>query len=74
MKITKAQKEKISYELQSFLTTFLSVFLIDGSMQLMALYNGDLSETAFLALLTAVLRSAIKALIQILFPSIIANK
>jgi hypothetical protein len=74
MKLSKAQKEKISYELQSFLTTFLSVFLIDGSMQLMALYNGDLSETAFLALLTAALRSAIKALIQILFPSIIANK
>jgi len=74
MKITKAQKEKISYELQSFLTTFLSVFLIDGSMQIMALYNGDLSETALLALLTAALRSAIKALIQTLFPSIIANK
>lgn len=61
-------------EIKSFLTTFVSVMVIDGALALTTIYNGDLSEAALLAVAAAAGRSAIKALLQMTFPGVFSAR
>ena len=67
-------KAKLLHELKSFIitfsTTFGSVLIVDGAFELINIYNGDLSNTAWIALGMALLRSGIKAMLQILLPKL----
>lgn len=60
----------LKQEGQSFLTTFFSVLLVDGIVELSMVYEGDLSRSAIMALGIAVLRALVKAAIQTVVPKI----
>lgn len=60
----------LKQEGQSFLTTFVSVLLVDGIVELSMVYEGDLSRSAIMALGIAVLRALVKAGIQTAVPKI----
>jgi len=57
-------------ELRSFFTTFVTYMAVDGIMELTAIYNGDLSEAAFIALVIAMGRALIKAAFTLLMPAL----
>lgn len=61
-------KQWLVLEGRSFFNTWASVMVVDGMFELMNVYNGDFSETALIALATASVRSAVKALLQMLLP------
>lgn len=67
-------QDKVQYELRSFFHTWLAVMLVDGGLELMALYNGDFSQTTLIALVSASVRSVIKALFQLLLPQVFNAK
>lgn len=57
-------------EFRSFVITFLATLAVDGGIELLAIYNGDLSEAALTALLVAAGRSVLKTLLTLLFPTL----
>lgn len=59
---------KVQDEINSFLTTWASIMVVDGGLELINLYNGDFSTTAVIALLTAAFRSTVKAVLTLCFP------
>ena len=63
-------KEKLIYELKSFFTTFITIFAVEAYAQLVLVYNGNWTYTVLHALGLAALRSAIKALLQLVFPKL----
>lgn len=64
-------KEWLKGEAKSFLTTFLTVFAIEASTLLQMLWNGDiLGWTIWSAVVIAIARSAIKAILMMLFPKL----
>lgn len=62
--------DKVQIELRSFFHTWLAVMIVDGALELMAVYNGDLSTTALMALVMASVRSVVKALLQLTLPQV----
>ena len=62
-------KEKIIYELKSFLTTFISIFALEAYASLVLVYNGNWTMAVINAVGVAALRSAIKAVLQLVFPN-----
>jgi len=66
-------KPKVVAELKSVFITFLSVFAVEAFAQLTAIYNGDFSKAAWVALCMAALRALVKAIMQILFPKMFGN-
>ena len=62
-------KEKLIYELKSFVTTFLSVFAVEAFIQLTQIYNGDWTMAVLHALGLAAARSLVKAILQMVYPS-----
>lgn len=61
-------KEKLLHEIRSFLVTFLAIFSVEAYVQLVQIYNADWTTAALQALGFAALRSAIKALLQLIYP------
>lgn len=57
-------------ELRSFFHTWLAVMVVDGVLELMAVYNGDISTAALTALAMASVRSAVKAIFQLALPQV----
>lgn len=57
-------------EIKWFSITFLSILAVDGFAQLLAIYNGNLEQDIWLALGSAVLKSAVKAIMQMIFPKL----
>ena len=66
--------DKVQMELRSFFHTWLAVMIVDGGLELMAVYNGDLSQTTLIALISASVRSIIKALFQLILPQVFNAK
>lgn len=66
-------KDKLISELKSFAMTFITIFSVEGYLQLISIYQGDWSITVWQAVGFACLRSAIKAMLQIMFPKIFPN-
>lgn len=62
--------DKVQIELRSFFHTWLAVMLVDGALELMAVYNGDFSETTLIALASASVRSIVKAFFQLIMPQV----
>lgn len=62
--------DKVQMELRSFFHTWLAVMLVDGALELMAVYNGDLSQTTLIALASASVRSIVKAIFQLILPQV----
>lgn len=50
------------YELKSFIKTFVATFAVVGGAQIEAVINGNFDKAALIALATAILRSAWKAI------------
>lgn len=63
-------KQRIYYELRSFLMTFLAAFLVDASTQINTILGGDFSKAAWLALTIAAAKVLLKVLSTILIPSV----
>jgi len=63
-------KNKLLHELKSFFITFIAILSITGYTQFVLLYNGDFSLEVWQALGMAAIRSAVKALLQLVFPKI----
>lgn len=65
---------KVIDEIKSIITTFVTLFIsfiaVDGFNVLQMLWDGDLSYATITALSVAVLRSAIKSILVILFPTL----
>jgi hypothetical protein len=55
-------------EFRSFLTTLASILAVDGALQLMAVYQGDFSKAAWIALAVAVVRSVVKTVFTLALP------
>lgn len=62
--------DKVQYEIRSFLHTWLAVMVVDGGLELMRVYNGDISTAALTALLMASVRSIVKAIFQLTIPQV----
>lgn len=67
-------KDSVQSHIRAFRNVWLSVMVVDGIGQLMAVYNGDFSTTALVALATASANAVFKALFQLILPEIIAAK
>lgn len=63
-------KQKVWYELRSFIMTFLAAFVVDGYTQITNLISGDFSRAAWTALLIAALKVAFKIIQTYLIPSV----
>ena len=63
-------KTKLIAELKSFFMTFLAVFAVEAYILLIQVYNGDWAMSVLSALGMAAIRSAVKALLQLVFPKI----
>ena len=62
-------KEWFTVELKSFSTTFLAVFAMESAVLLNMLWNGEILGWAlWSALAMAMARSALKAILMMLFP------
>lgn len=61
-------KEYAWMELKSFFTTFLAFLIVDGAGLLLQIYNGNWTKEVMFGLLLALGRSAVKALLTLLFP------
>lgn len=66
--------KKHNDSINSYIATFLSVFALDGAAVLTNIYNGDLSSVAIHSLLMVVFRSAIKAILLLLFPTVFPKR
>lgn len=62
--------DKVQIEIRSFFHTWLSVMIVDGVLELMTVYNGDISTSALIALAMASVRSAVKAIFQLALPQV----
>lgn len=51
-------------EAHSIFASLMAFLVVDGSMQLLAIYNGDLSKESFIALGVIILRSFIKVILE----------
>tara|TARA_R110000868_G_scaffold397561_1_gene670283 strand:+ start:193 stop:561 length:369 start_codon:yes stop_codon:yes gene_type:complete len=60
--------------LRAFRNVWLSVMVVDGIGQLLAVYNGDFSTTALIALVTASANAVVKTLFQLILPEVIPAK
>lgn len=47
--------------------------IVDGVLELMAVYNGDISTAALTALVMATVRSGVKAIFQLLIPQVFTS-
>lgn len=61
-------------ESRSFIITVFAFLMVDGVAQLTAVYSGDLSKDALIALGMAVGRSVIKSVFTLAFPSIFPKR
>lgn len=59
-------KEKLKYEIKSFLKTFFAVLLAEGALNT-EVFMGDFSDQAFKALIFAIVRAALKTVIDLTF-------
>lgn len=60
--MSKPSSEWLKSELHSSYSIFTATLLVDGAFQLMSVYNGDLSQSALMALATVAVRSLVKTL------------
>lgn len=67
-------KDNVQNHFHAFWRVWLSVMIVDGVAQLMAIYNGDLSTAAFTALATASVNAVVKAIFQIILPEVFTLK
>ena len=51
-------------EAHSVFASLLAFLMVDGSMQLLAIYNGDLSKESLMALGVIVIRSFVKVILE----------
>jgi len=61
-------------QINSFLTTAIAIFAVDGVMEIAAVYNGDFSGVALMAFIGAFGRSLIKAGLTVTFPRIFPER
>lgn len=67
-------QDNVQSHFRAFRNVWLSVMVVDGIGQLMAVYNGDFSTTALVALATAAANAVVKTIFQLILPEVIPAK
>lgn len=71
---TRFDRQWFLEELKSIGITTMTIFSVDGFVELTKLYNGDTSRDLLVALAIILGRSLLKAVLQIVFPKVFVKK
>lgn len=71
---TRFDRQWFLEELKSIGITTMTIFSVDGFVELTKLYNGDTGRDMLVALAVILGRSLVKAILQIAFPKVFVKK
>lgn len=70
MELKDSTKQWLKDEVNSFLTTAMTFFAVDGALELAQVFSGNWSKMIMWQLAICLLRSFVKALLTMLFPKL----